>query len=104
MDPPHHAMVELAPDGQLAGRCPEEAGGVSYVPTQAQAATRRAEGQAGDELQHTANEVASVQSAGVHADRGQDGVGHLQQLEGSGAGREGIRGVAAGRDHASGAP
>lgn len=103
MDPPHDAMAELSPDGQLAGRCPEEAGRVPYVPTQAQATTCRAEGQAGDELQYTADQAASVQPTSLHADRGQNGVGHFQQLEGSRVGRKGFRRMVARRDHAPGA-
>ena len=52
MDPPHPAVAGEQAVGQLAGGGAEEAGGVPRVPPQAQAAARRAEGKAGDQLQH----------------------------------------------------
>ena len=52
VDPSHAAVAGEPPVGQLSGGGAEEAGGVPRVPAQAQAAARRAEGQAGDQLQH----------------------------------------------------
>ena len=53
MDSAHPAVAGEQAVWQLAGGGAEEARGVPRVPTQAQAATRRAEGKAGDQLQHS---------------------------------------------------
>lgn len=70
MDQKDHALAQQQTDGQLARRCPKETGGIPHVQAQTQASTRRAEGQAGDQLQHVADQVAPVQQAGLHAHRG----------------------------------
>ena len=52
MDSAHPAVAGEQAVRQLAGGGAEEARGVPRVPPQAQAAARRAEGKAGDQLQH----------------------------------------------------
>lgn len=75
MDPSHAPLARVAPDRQLAGRRAEEAGRVPSISPPAQAPARPAEGEARDQLQHAADEVAPVEPPGLHADRRQDGFG-----------------------------
>ena len=75
MDSKNAAVARVATDGQLSGRRAEEIGRVPAIPAPAQAAARPTEGQTGDQLQHAANQIASVQSAGLHAHRRQNGFG-----------------------------
>ena len=77
VDPEDAAVARVAPDGQLSGRRAEEAGRVPPVPSQAQAAPRRAEGQAGDQLQHASDQAPPLQPTRLHAHRGQDGLGKI---------------------------
>lgn len=120
MDQTHDAVVVVPPVGQLAGRRPEETGGIPHLPSQAQAPTCRAKSQARNQLQHPPNQTAIVQSSRLHAHRRQNGlctyhllflvntiiilvdVGHRQRLERFGRRRKVVRRVAPVRNDAPG--
>lgn len=75
MDSPHHPLAgEPDPREDHAGHA-EEAGGLPRLPPEAQAPQGAGEVPTGDQLQHLADQAADQQPAGLHALRGQDGVG-----------------------------
>ena len=96
MDPKNSTLVGEPSIRQLTCGRPEEVGRVPRVPPQAQAPTRRAEGQAGDKLQHPPDQAPSVQPTSLHAHRRQDDHRYPARLERSSRLREGLRGVAPG--------
>lgn len=75
MDQKNSALARVSPNGQLVGRRAKEIGRVPAIPPQAQASPCRTEGQAGNQLQHAADQVASVQPTCLHAHRRQNGFG-----------------------------
>lgn len=77
MDSPNPAVARIPPDGQFSGRSAEETGRVSAIPPEAQASSGWTEGQAGDQLQHAADQAASIEPTRVHAHRRQNGLGKL---------------------------
>lgn len=95
MDQKNDSVAGEQNDGQHTSRNAEQAGGIPRLPTQTQAAQAGGEGEARDDVQHPADKATPQQQTRLHAHRGQDGVRHRQRLEGTGARREGLRGVVA---------
>ncbi len=94
MDQKNHPVAGEQDDGQHTAGNTTQTGGVSRLQTQTQTSEAGGEGEAGDDLQHTTDEAEAQQQTRLHAHGGQDGVRHRQRVEGPGARREGLRGVA----------
>lgn len=95
-------MAELSPGRQLIGWGTEEIGGLPHLSPQTQATTCRAKSKIRNQLQYVANEIAFVQSASLHANRRKARFGHFKFMERLGIGRESLRRMAFGRNHALG--
>ena len=75
MDSAHDPLAGEPDSGEDHAGHAEEAGGLPGLSPEAQASQGAGEVPAGDQLQHPADQAEDQQPAGLHALRGQDGVG-----------------------------